>query len=299
VEAWQHFVNHDEGPMNYRHGFHAGSFADVVKHAVLARILVHLAEKPRPFRVVDTHAGAGLYDLAGSQASRTGEWRHGIGRVIAADVVPDVRALLEPYLSAVAAHNPTSALSKYPGSPLLSLALMRRQDRLVACELEPQSARALSRTLKADARANAVSIDGWMALNAYLPPRERRGVVIIDPPFEDKHEFTRLADALARAHRKWPTGIYLLWYPIKDRGGPDALARRLKRAGFAKILRAELTVWPTGDPNRLNGTGLAIVNPPWMLEAELTKMLPALAAVLAREGRGGVRLNWLAAALPG
>jgi len=283
--------------MNYRHAFHAGSFADVVKHAVVARILVHLAAKPQPFRVIDTHAGAGLYDLAGPQAQRTGEWRDGIGRLLAADVVPEVRALLEPYLSTIAAHNAADALSTYPGSPLVSLALMRRQDRLVACELEPQSAKALRRTLKTDVRANAVTIDGWVALNAYLPPPERRGVVIIDPPFEDKDEFTRLADAAVRAYRKWPTGIFLLWYPIKDRGGPDALARHLKRAGIAKILRAELTVRPAGDPQRLNGTGLVIVNPPWKLEAELTIMLPALASVLARSGRGGVRVNWLAGEL--
>jgi len=292
--------------MNYRHAYHAGSFADVVKHAVLMRVLVHVAAKPQPYRIIDTHAGAGFYDLAGPAASRTGEWRDGIGRLLAAELPPDARALLEPYLAAVAALNggaktKTNAASRapiYPGSPMLVRALMRRDDRLVACELEPDSARALARALKSDARAKAVAIDGWVALKAYVPPKERRGVVIVDPPFEDKNDFARLADGLAQAQRKWPTGIYLLWYPIKDRNGPDALARRLKRTDIDNILRAELTVFPLGQIDRLNGTGLIIVNPPWRLEAELAKLLPVLAAVLAREGRGGVRLDRLAGVLP-
>jgi 23S rRNA (adenine2030-N6)-methyltransferase len=176
----------------------------------------------------------------------------------------------------------------------LALALMRQQDRLTACELEPQSVDDLTGLLKGDARAKVVAIDGWVALDAYLPPKERRGVVLIDPPFEARDEFERLAEALARAHRKWPTGIYLAWYPIKDRGGPNALTRRLKHAEVAKILRAEVTVFPVGDPDRLNGSGLVIVNPPWRLDGELAKLLPALAGALAREGRGGARVDWLA-----
>ena len=281
--------------MNYRHAYHAGSFADVVKHAVLARILVHLAAKPQAFRVIDTHAGSGRYDLAGPEASRAGEWRSGIARLLAATLSPDAAALAEPYLAAVRALNERGALRVYPGSPLVARALMRPQDRLIGCELEPQAAKALAHALKGDLRLKAVAIDGWTALKAYVPPKERRGLVVVDPPFEAADDFTRLAEGLAQAHRKWPTGLYLLWYPIKDRGGPDALARRLKRSGIAKILRAELLVAPGNDPDRLNGAGLIIVNPPWTLGKELAVLLPALAGVLAVEGPGRADLTWLAA----
>ncbi len=170
--------------MNYRHAFHAGNFADVVKHAVLARILTHLRDKPQPFRVIDTHAGAGLYDLAGPDANRTGEWRAGIGRLTAARLVPPARDLLAPYLDAVAAFNRDGQLRRYPGSPLVALSLMRPQDRLIACELEPNAAAALTSNLRADKRAKAIAIDGFVAINAYVPPKERRGLVLIDPPFE-------------------------------------------------------------------------------------------------------------------
>jgi len=274
--------------MNYRHAFHAGNFADVLKHAVLARILVHLGEKAAAFRVIDTHAGAGLYDLSSAPAARTGEWRDGIGRLLAAELPDDIRALLAPYLAAVTAVNGGQALGealrRYPGSPLIALSLMRPQDRLVACELEPGAAAALAANLRRDARARAVEIDGWVALNAYVPPKERRGLVLVDPPYEDKHEFARLAEALAAAARKWATGIFLVWYPIKDRAGPDRLAAMLRRSGTPKtapkVLRAELE-WPA-DAGRagLNGAGLIVVNPPWRLADELARMLLALRSAL-------------------
>src|SRR5262245_32697079 len=189
--------------MNYRHAFHAGNFADVVKHAVLARILVHLREKPQPFRVIDTHAGAGAYDLAGPEAARTGEWRDGIGRLVAATLPPPAAALIEDYLAAIAARNPAGKLSTYPGSPALARALMRRQDRLIACELEPKAAAALAAELRGDPRAKAIAIDGWTALSAYVPPKERRGLVLVDPPFEAPDDLSRLVQGLAAAHRKW------------------------------------------------------------------------------------------------
>ena len=228
--------------MNYRHAFHAGNFADVMKHAVLVRILVHLRGKPAPFRVIDTHAGAGRYDLAGEEAQRSGEWRDGIDRLVRAPIAARARALIAPYLDAVAACNGAGGLTAYPGSPALARAFLRPQDRLVACELEPNAAAALARHLAGDRRSKAVAIDGWTALNAYVPPKERRGLVLVDPAFEDAGDFARLAPALAAAHRKWASGTYLAWYPIKERAGPDALARRLRRSGVPKILRAELTV---------------------------------------------------------
>jgi 23S rRNA (adenine2030-N6)-methyltransferase len=280
--------------MNYRHAFHAGNFADVLKHAVLARILVHLREKQQAFRVIDTHAGAGLYDLASAEASRTGEWGEGIGRLMAAKLPPDVEPLLAPYLAAVAAANRGGDLRRYPGSPLIALSLMRPQDRLVACELEPRAARALAANLGRDARARAVTIDGWVALNAYVPPKERRGVVLIDPPYEDKDEFARLAEALASAHRKWATGIFVLWYPMKECSGPDELAAALRRSGMPKILRAELELPSAAGPTRLNGTGLIIINPPWRLAGELAPLLAALGPVFRPPAGGRATVDWVA-----
>ena len=279
--------------MNYRHAFHAGNFADVVKHAVLVRILVHLRAKPAAFRVIDTHAGAGRYDLGGPEAGRSGEWRQGIGRLLTAAMGQPARALLVPYLDAIAACNGAGHLATYPGSPALARSFLRMQDRLIACELEPKAAAALARNLEGDRRSKAVAIDGWTALNAYVPPKERRGVVLIDPSFEDAGDFPRLAQALETGHRKWASGSYLVWYPIKERAAPDALARRLRRSGMAKILRAELTVAEARDTDRLGACGLIVVNPPWTLAGELQVLLPELAAVLSDE-RGDARVDWLA-----
>jgi 23S rRNA (adenine2030-N6)-methyltransferase len=281
--------------MNYRHAFHAGNFADVFKHAVLCRIITHLLAKPAPFRVIDTHAGAGLYDLAGAEASRSGEWRDGIGRLRAAALDSGLRSLLSPYLEIIDALNPGGALALYPGSPAITRAMLRAHDRLVACELEPQAAAALAHRLRSDKRVRTVAIDGWTALTAYVPPKERRGLVLIDPPFEQTGEFTRLAEGLIAAHRKWATGSFLLWYPIKDRREPDALARRLQRSGIGKILRAELMVARLGETDRLIGNGLILVNPPWLLEGELAALLPGLAQLLSPAQTGGFRLDWLAA----
>jgi 23S rRNA (adenine2030-N6)-methyltransferase len=279
--------------MNYRHAYHAGNFAEVVKHAVLARVVAHLREKPAPFRLLDTHAGAGLTDLAGPEASRTGEWRDGIARLRAATLEPRVRALLAPYVEAVDACNPDGRLTAYPGSPVLARAWLRPQDRLVACELEPGAAAALARRMRGDPKVKVVTIDGWTALSAYLPPKERRGAVLIDPPFEQPGEFDRLAAALAGAHRKWATGTYLGWYPIKDRRDADAFGRRLARTRIEKMLRVEVTVAPDRAATRLAGTGLIVVNPPWTLEGELAVLLPALAAVLGRDGAGTFRVDRL------
>lgn len=280
--------------MNYRHAFHAGNFADVVKHAVLARILVHLRAKPAAFRVIDTHAGAGRYDLGAPEASRTGEWRDGIGRLAAARLAPEVAELLAPYLDVVAKFNQDGQLRVYPGSPEIARAHLRPPDRLVACELAPEATRALARNLARDARAKAVAIDGWTALTAYVPPKERRGLVVVDPAFEQPDELDRLADRFAAAHRKWPTGIYLLWWPVKQSRDFEAFGKRLARLGIAKILRAEVTVSGPRENDRLAGCGLAIANPPWALERELAALLPALAAILGRDREGAARLEWLA-----
>ena len=279
--------------MNYRHAFHAGNFADVFKHVVLCRILHYLRAKPAAFRVIDTHAGAGLYDLAGPEASRGGEWHEGIERLMATPLATPVAALLAPYLEVVAALNERGQLKTYPGSPAFARAWLRPQDRLIACEIEPKAGAALRQNLRGDIRIKTLEIDGWTALGAYVPPKERRGLILVDPPFEQDGDFFRLAHGLAAAHRKWATGIYALWYPIKGRSEPDAFAKALRRLGIGKILRAELMVAPPSDPTRLNGCGLILVNPPWTLENELSVLLPALAGILGRDGKGGFRLEWL------
>lgn len=280
--------------MNYRHAYHAGSFADVLKHAVLCRVLVHLRQKPAAFRVIDTHAGAGRYDLGTPEAGKTQEWRDGIGRLWQVELAPHIRSLLAPYLDAVAALNPGRRLIAYPGSPLLAQTLLRPQDRLIACELEPQAAAALARALRGDARTKPVTINGWTALAAYVPPKERRGLVLVDPPFEQPGEFARLEQGLAAAHRKWPTGTYLLWYPIKDAAEVKAFTRGLAPRGIGKMLRAELTVTPADDDGGLRGSGLIVVNPPWTLPDELKVLLPTLAQVLSRGATNEPTLEWQA-----
>lgn len=283
--------------MNYRHAFHAGNFADVLKHAVLARILVHLQEKPTAFRVIDTHAGAGRFDLSGEEATRTGEWKNGIARVQSAKPPAAIAALLAPYFAAIRGCRKTQnsknilASADYPGSPLIALHLMRPQDRLIACEIEPTVAGILLRNVGADGRAKVIEIDGYVALNAYVPPPERRGVVIVDPPFERPDEFSGLLDATAKAWRKWPTGIYMLWYPRKDRRLVAAFARELASAVTRKVLRVELDTGAASDG--LTAAGLFIINPPWRLAEELAALLDWLSPVLA-QGPGSTHcLDWV------
>jgi len=279
--------------MNYQHAFHAGNFADVHKHVVLTRILEYLRGKPAAFRVIDSHAGAGRYDLFGPEAARSGEWRDGIARVLAAAQEEErAAALIKPYLGIVAALNAGGALRLYPGSPLIAQALLRRQDRLVACEIAPAAAASLKIALRGDARVKVLALDGWIAVKANVPPKERRGLVLIDPPYEEAADFVRLSGALGEAHRKWPTGIYLLWYPIKERDGPDALARRLRRLDVPKVLRCEMTVMPPRPDAGLIGSGLIVVNPPYPLAQELRMLLPVL--MRAFSPHATQRIDWLA-----
>ncbi len=282
--------------MNYRHVFHAGNFADVHKHVVLTRILDYLRQKPAPFRVIDSHAGAGLYDLTGPEAERSGEWRAGAAPVFealrAGTPAAAARTLLQPYLDILSTYNPRGELHSYPGSPLIAAALLRNGDRLIACEPVPEAAAALKTSLRGEARAKVLTIDGWMAVNANVPPKERRGLVVIDPPYESADDFLRLSESLAAAHRKWPGGIYMLWYPIKTREAADALARRLRRLPVPKILRNEIALdYPRAEQG-LVGSGLIVVNPPYVLEQQLRIIGPALSQMLA--ARAAPALNWLA-----
>jgi 23S rRNA (adenine2030-N6)-methyltransferase len=282
--------------MNYRHAFHAGGFADVIKHIVLVRVLTYLQEKQAPFRVIDTHAGAGLYDLAGEEAQRSGEWLTGIARIMQARFSETALPLIKPYLDIVRAFNPDRDLKAYPGSPLIARALLRPQDRLTACEVEPKARKRLIDALRRDTQARVVDLDGWLALPAFVPPNERRGLVLIDPPYEQKDEFERLAEGFAEAFAKWPTGSYLLWYPVKSRRATDTLARHVaevvgasKPAG--KALRLEFSVAPQTADAALVSAGLLIVNPPWTLLGELKSILPELEKPLGQGGAGRFRLE--------
>lgn len=276
--------------MNYRHAFHAGNFADVVKHAVLARIILYLQKKDAAFRVIDTHAGTGRYNLQGNEAIRGGEWQDGIGRVWKHQFAPAVAELLAPYRNAIAAFNPDGKLAIYPGSPLLVRHWLRPQDRLIACELETGAAQALARYLRNDPLAKAVAIDGWTALKAYIPPKEKRGLVLIDPPYEERDELKRLADALVAAHRKWSTGLYLAWYPIKDLREIAAFIRLIEKANLTNVLRIELIRDDVGD-GRLRGTGIIAINPPWILIQEMKILLPALAQIMWPDEKTTIRID--------
>jgi 23S rRNA (adenine2030-N6)-methyltransferase len=282
--------------MNYRHAFHAGGFADVIKHIVLVRILLYLQEKPAAFRVIDTHAGAGLYELTSDEARRGGEWLTGIARLMQARFSEATATLVKPYLDVIRAFNPERDLKAYPGSPLIVRALLRPQDRLTACEIEPKARNRLVDGLRRDTQARVVDLDGWVALPAFVPPKERRGLVLIDPSYEHKDEFERLAEGFTQAFVKWPTGSYLLWYPVKSRRAADKLAQHVAEAVGAgpspgKCLRLEFSVAPQAAGAALASAGLLIVNPPWTLLGELKSILPELQKPLGQGGAGRFRLE--------
>lgn len=283
--------------MNYRHAFHAGNAADVLKHAVLALALQRMTAKPKPLRVIDTHAGVGCYRLDGPEASRTGEWIAGIGRLlgaVAAPVPADVAELLAPYLDAVRAVNSPGRLDFYPGSPLLALTLLRPDDRLVANELHPGDAEGLRQCLRGDARAKVLSMDGWQALRALLPPKERRGLVLVDPPFEEPGEFERLVEGLADGVRRFATGTYLLWLPVKEPRRIASLKAAVGRLKLEKLLWVELHSETVATAEKLVGSALIILNPPFGLDLQLGRLLPFLAEHLATGPGAGWELSQLA-----
>lgn len=299
--------------MNYRHAFHAGNFADCVKHAVLVQLMRALQGKPTPVFVLDTHAGAGLYDLSSGPAGRTGEWRAGIGRLLddppheLADYVALVRATGErspPPLvgggrgEGTTSHRPCGSFPSpqpppargrgdandhltYPGSPLLIRALLRPGDRLACCELHPDDHAALRRLYADDPVVAVHHRDGWEALGALLPPRQRRGLVLIDPPYEAPDEFDRLVQGLRTGHARFRTGVFAAWYPIKHRAPVRALHGALQASGLRDIVAAELLLREPTDPARLNGCGVLVINPPYRFDVEAP---PILAALLDRLG---------------
>jgi len=279
--------------MNYRHGYHAGNAGDVLKHAILVLVLAHLRQKPKPFVVIDTHAGAGAYPLDSLEANRTEEWRGGIGRVLDATNPPEA---IRAYLEQTRAWSPPAAGSDrpwYPGSPMLARAALRPGDRLVAIEAHPETQATLAAMLGRTKGVTSRHADGYQALDALMPPPERRGLILIDPPFESRTEFADMARALIRAHRKFATGQYMLWYPIKDPGLVDSLHQSLRDSGIPRVLCVELTTRPVTTVAGMAGAGMILVNPPWRLEDTLSELLPWLSECLAQEPGGGHRMVWL------
>ncbi|KAF1710681.1 23S rRNA (adenine(2030)-N(6))-methyltransferase RlmJ [Pseudoxanthomonas kalamensis DSM 18571] len=281
--------------MNYRHAFHAGNHADVLKHVVLLAVLDALKRKPAPFFVLDTHAGRGRYLLSAEESRRTAEADDGIGRLYGQ---PDPPAAVRDYLQAVAADNPVGALLAYPGSPLLIAQAMREQDRLAACELQAEEAAALKRLFDHDPRVAVHARDGYAAVRALLPPRAdgntfARGLVLIDPPYEAQDaEYPQVLAALREGLQRWPTASWAVWYPIKQRRSLASFFREAAALPVRSAFLAELLVRPDDSPLRLNGSGMLLLNPPWQLDQALTPALPFLRDALGEAGAES-RLHWL------
>ncbi|MBU1176081.1 MAG: 23S rRNA (adenine(2030)-N(6))-methyltransferase RlmJ [Alphaproteobacteria bacterium] len=270
--------------MNYDHAFHAGNFADVVKHIILARLIAYLRRKPSAFRVIDTHAGAGRHDLVGRAADTNPEWREGIARLLEADLPPEIDEFIAPYLGAVRGLGAADILSAYPGSPLLAKMLMRPEDRLTAMELNPEAHAGLRALFAGDPQVKVLGVDGYQALPAQLPPKQTRALVLIDPPFEQAGEFARMVQALIKAHRIFPQGVYALWYPLKDDAGVAGFKEALFETAIPDIHFSEFRLRAPSTPPRLYGSGMILVNPPYLLDSELDRIFAALLPVLAVSG---------------
>jgi len=273
--------------MNYHHAFHAGNFADVFKHAVLVHLLESLNRKDSPWCYIDTHAGAGRYDLTGTEAQATGEWQNGIG---ALPTDPAGPSLLTPYLKLVAQNNPNTGLRSYPGSPQLALHLARAQDRLILNELQTPELEALRRHFGRDRRIHIHQRDGYELLRALLP-KERRGLVLVDPPYESGQEFLTLARALRQAQAAWPQGILMAWYPLTLRNPANPLHHQLLNSGIRKILLAELRLAANAGSG-LYGCGLILINPPWQSDEWIKALFAELQSHL-QPGRSSGHLEWL------
>lgn len=289
-------------PMNYRHAYHAGNFADVLKHSVLFALIQALQAKPTPFALIDTHAGSGCYALDSEEAGKTGEYRQGIERLLFPDLQRHGNSanqalppLLRHWLDAVLAlPGNEHGLKLYPGSPLQAARAMRSNDRAYLCELHSEEAALLRELFHHDARVHVHNRNGYEALKALVPPPEKRGLVLIDPPYEAQDAEYRLIEAaLKMALQRWPTGIYAVWYPIKQRSQVQPFLRGLQQSGSRRVLRAELLVHPDDSPLRLNGSGMVILNAPWNFDKVLREPLQAMARLLSQERPAEWKLDWL------
>ncbi len=267
--------------LSYRHAYHAGNHADVLKHIILLQIAEYMAEKPAPFWIIDTHAGAGRYALESAHASKLGEYRDGIGRLWNASGLPPAA---KDYVDIVRQLNPDDTLKHYPGSPWLARQMLRDCDRLRLYEMHTSDAKLLLECFKGTGREVAITDgDGFIGLKAILPPPPRRALVLIDPSYETKSDYGAVIKALQEALKRFPTGTYALWYPMLSKLESRQLPDRLKRLGAKDWLHATLEVKaPAKDGFGMNGSGMFIINPPWTLEKTLHETLPRLTELLAQ-----------------
>jgi 23S rRNA (adenine2030-N6)-methyltransferase len=284
--------------MNYRHAYHAGNHADVLKHAVLALVFDRLKGKEKPFRFVDAHAGIGRYRLAADEAVKTGEWRDGVGRLYAPDGEPlrlpeTAEAELAPWRAAVAAVNTGGPLAVYPGSPGVARQALRPADRLTLNELHPEDVETLRVEMRSDRRVTITALDALPAVKAALPPPERRGVILIDPPYEKAGEPERALAALREGVKRFATGVFLLWYPITGDNVAARIVSGVMELGLPETLSATLTVRAPVADGGLAGSGMIIVNPPYRLDVALQALLPALAERLAQSAAFSASCSWL------
>ncbi len=275
--------------LSYRHLFHAGSFADVFKHVLLSRLLHAMNQKNKPYFYLDTHAGTGLYDLSHPWAQKGREYESGIKKLLDRDDVP---AAMKPYLDIVRAENADGRLRYYPGSPLIARRLIRPADRIALAELNKTDCAELHELFARDKRVNVQLMDGYQALKAHLPPKERRGLVLIDSSFDRSREFARIAAALHEAHTRWATGTYAIWYPMMGAGVIRGFEKQIEAAGIRKVLQFELSILPE-DASTMPGSGMIIVNPPWKFDTEMRTLLRWMWSALNVKGAGGVKVNWL------
>ncbi len=258
--------------MNYRHIYHAGNFADVFKHIIVTRIVEYLKCKEKAFRVIDTHAGIGIYDLSSLEAYKTGEWREGIQQLFSAPISEDLTALLSPWCNIINSLNEgEKEILFYPGSPFVIRQLLRKQDRLTAIELHDEDYHILAKNFAGDYQTKVLHLDGWLSLNAHLPPKEKRGFILVDPPFEKTGEFSRLIEGLMKAYRRFPGGIYALWYPVKHDTEIENFLYALYQTKIPKILQLEMHVRKSSMPPTMRGSGMILINPPYLFEEEMKK----------------------------
>lgn len=276
--------------LSYRHSFHAGNHADVLKHTVQSLIIESLKEKEKPFLYLDTHAGAGRYKLSGEHAERTGEYLEGIARIWQQDDLP---AELEPYMSAVSHFNRSGPLRYYPGSPLIARQLMREQDSIQLTELHPTDFQLLRSEFQKDNRTRVERSDGYQQLKAKLPPVSRRGLVLIDPPYEIKTDYQAVVTGISEGCKRFATGTYALWYPVVLRAQIKRMLKELEATGIRNILQIELAVRPDSDQRGMTASGMIVINPPWKLEQQMNAVLPWLHRKLVPTGTGHATVSWI------
>jgi 23S rRNA (adenine2030-N6)-methyltransferase len=278
--------------MNYRHAYHAGNHGDVLKHIVLTRLLTHLTKKDKPFCVIDAYAGTGLYRLDGVEAGKTREWEVGAGK-LAEPFAPEIEALIAPWRQIIAALNADGGLQLYPGSPEIAVRMMRPGDRLIANELHPDDHALLAAQYQRDRRVFVTQIDATACVKGNCPPTERRGLILIDPPYEQPGETEKAARMLAEGLKRFSTGIFMLWYPVKAKGEEQLLAEAARALAIPGTLKAELRIREAFRQGGLAGSGLIIVNAPWKLDEELSLILTALAGRLGIGEWGRGETEWL------